>query len=178
MSSDDPIAVIRDRLQNLRAKAKQKLDERDDKPPSKWRTDEFWLYRWVQDWKHHRVGLTIISWLGEDYGYRRDIVRIPKAQLDLMRESTPWPCHKSNSGWNEWVLTQDPAMTPFPLVGPNEYGFYPATAIDLYLYFVNKSMERALISKKKNEIQLDGKMLALCAGAIAVAAILMLGMFS
>lgn len=162
----------------LRDKARARRSAQEEKPPSKWRTDAFWLYRWIQDWKYKRVGLTIISWEGEDYGYRRDMLRIPKSQLDLLRESTPWPCHRSNAGWNEWIIMQDPGMTPFPRVEMDEFGHYPATAVDSYLYLINKAMEMSLVTKKKNEIPLDGKMLVLCAGAIAVCAFIMLGMFS
>lgn len=177
--SDKPLAEqLREQWQKLRGKVQASIDGAEDKPPSKWHTDAFWLYRWIKDWQHKRVGLTIITWEGEEYGYRRDIIRIPKAQLDLLRESTPWPCHRSNSGWNEWVLVQDPEMTPFPVVEMDESGHYPATAVDSYLYLVNKAMEMSLVTKKKNEIPLDGKMLALCAGAIAVCAFIVLGVFS
>lgn len=169
---------LREQWRKLRGKVQARIDEEEDKPPSKWKSDSFWLYRWWQDFRYKRVGLTIISWEGEEYGYRMDVQRIPKTQLDLLRKSTPWPCHKSNCGWNEWVLVQDPGMTPFPVVTPDERGFYPPTAIDLYLYFANKDLDRALTYKKKQEIPIDGKMLALCAGAIAVCAFIVLGVFS
>lgn len=149
----------------------------DEKEPS-WKTDSFWAYRWYQDLKYKRVGLTTISWLGEEYGYRMDYDRVPKKQLDEMRRSIPCPVHRSNSGWNEWVMVQDTATTPFPEIMPEGAEYYQPTAIDLYLYMTNKDLDNALTFRKKQQIPIDGKMLVLCIAGVAVLAFVMLGMFS
>lgn len=141
-------------------------------------TDAFFLARWARDWKYKRVGLTTLTWMGEEYGYRLDIERIPKAQLEDMRRSLPYPMHKSNAGWKEWVLVVDDHVTPFPDVKPNEAGYYQPTAIDLHLYMTNKSLDNALVFKKKNGMLLDGKMLLLCGLAVCVVAFIVLRQFS
>lgn len=150
----------------------------EEEKESGWRNDSFWLYRWFMDWKYKRVGLTTITWLGEEYGYRMDYDRIPKKQIEEMRRKMPCPVHKSNSGWREWVLIRDPDCTPFPEVKPAGSQYYNPTAVDLYLYMTNKDLDNALTFKKKNQVPIDGKMLVLCIGAIAVAAFVMLGVFS
>lgn len=158
----------------------RKLVKKDepDEGESYYRSDRFWLYRWYQDWKYKRVGLTTIKWLGEEYGYRMDVERIPKTQLDELRRSTPSPVHKSNAGWKEWVLIDDPNPTPFPEVKHKEDPFYEPTAIDLYMYMTNKDLDNALTFKKKTDIPIDGKMLVLCIAAIAVLAFIVLRMFA
>lgn len=154
------------------------LFSKDDDSDSYYRSDRFWVYRWYQDWKYKRVGLTTIKWMGEDYGYRMDIERIPKKQLDELRRSQPSPVHKSNFGWNEWVLIDDPGKAPFPVVKPPNSPYYMPTAVDLYLYKANKDLDEALSFKKKKDIPVDGKMLLLCIAAIAVLAFIILRMFA
>lgn len=141
-------------------------------------TDKFWLARWIKDIKYNRVGLTTITWMGYDYGYRMDIERVPKKQLDVMRRSLPYPVHKSNSGWNEWVMLNDDRLTPFPEVKPEGSEYYTPTAVDLYMYMVNKDLDNALTFKKKSSVPIDGKMLVLVLAGVAVLAFFMLGMFS
>lgn len=144
---------------------------------SYYRSDAFWLYRWIMDWKYKRVGLTTITWLGEEYGYRMDVERIPKTQLDVMRKSTPYPVHKSNAGWKEWVMIKDDSTTPFPEV-VREDGYYNPTAIDLYMYMMNKDLDQALTFRKKTDIPINGKMLVLIIAGVAVLALFLMGRFS
>lgn len=157
-----------------------KLTEKKEKQPkeSTWRTDAFWAYRWYQDFKYKRVGLTTISWQGEEYGYRMDVERIPKKQLDEMRRSLPAPMHRSNAGWGEWVMIQDDRLSPFPEIRPAGSEFYMPTAVDLYLYMTNKDLDNALTFKKKQTVPFDGKMLLLCLVGVAVLALFMMGVFA
>lgn len=153
-------------------------EEQDEETISYYQTDAFWLTRWIRDWKYKRVGLTTITWMGEDYGYRMEVNRIPKTQIEDMRRSLPYPMHKSNCGWNEWVLFVDDERTPFPSVLPDENGFYSPTAIDLHHYMTNKSLDNALSFKKKNSVPLDGKMLLLCGVAVCIVVFIILRSFS
>lgn len=171
--------------QKLRAFVQRKLDEHEAQPKEEkdpkepyYSTDRFWLTRWIRDIRYKRVGLTTITWLGEEYGYRSDYERVPKKQLEFMRQSMPFPMHRSNAGWKEWVLVRDDHLTPFPEVSPNEDGFYQPTAIDLHLYMTNKSLDNALTFRKKNVIPMDGKMLLLCAGIVVVVVFIILRSFA
>lgn len=159
-------------------KDKTKTESEERKKDPYYSTDKFWLTRWIRDLKYQRVGLTTITWLGEEYGYRMDIERIPKKQLDVMRRSLPYPVHKSNCGWNEWIMVNDTGMTPFPEVAKEGAEYYQPTAIDLYLYMVNKDIDNALTFSKKSQVPIDGKMLLLVLGGVAVLLFFMLGAFS
>lgn len=150
----------------------------DSDGESYYRSDKFWVYRWYQDWKYKRVGLITIKWMGEEYGYRMDVERIPKKQLDDLRRSIPSPVHRSNAGWNEWILIDDTDVSPFPEVRSPGSEYYEPTAIDLYMYMTNKDLDDALTFKKKKEIPIDGKMLLLCIAGVAVLAFIVLRMFA
>lgn len=175
--------TLKDSLTALGRWARETVTTDDEAAePSKvprWRTDAFWPRRWLFDFIYRRVELSTLTWLGDEYGYRLDIERIPAKQLAQLRRSTPWPMHRSNRGWNSWVLIQDDHLTPFPVVQPDSVtGFYKPTAIDLHLYMINKELDNALAFKKKEELPIDGKMLALCLIGVVVAAFMVLGVFS
>lgn len=166
--------------QKLREFVQKQLDAQAEKEPKQpyYSTDRFWLTRWIRDFRYKRAGLTTITWMGDEYGYRSDYERIPKKQLEAMRQSLPFPMHRSNSGWNEWVLIRDDHLTPFPDVKPDENGFYQPTAIDLHLYMTNKSLDSALTFHKKNGVPMDGKMLLLCAGIVVVVLFILMRQFA
>ena len=126
-----------------------------------WADDAHWFPRMVKDIQFGRVGLYDLRHDDQRDVYTLDYVHVKKSELP------PEAVHVTGRNWSDYFVDHVKAGT-----APDGR---QGTAVNLYLYFQNNSINDALLWTPKKELPIDSKMLALILVAVGVVALVFLG---